>query len=66
MACQRTELSGTRTLVGFLGAAHSRKAAWADRQSYAWRHVTHAKRERLILADLLESSGPEAPTLCEG
>lgn len=25
---------------------------------------THAKRERLILADLLESSGPEAPTLC--
>ncbi|NLU74614.1 TIGR03085 family protein [Streptomyces sp. HNM0575] len=26
---------------------------------------THAKRERLILADLLESSGPEAPTLCE-
>jgi uncharacterized protein (TIGR03085 family) len=27
---------------------------------------THAKRERLILADLLESSGPEAPTLCEG
>jgi uncharacterized protein (TIGR03085 family) len=27
---------------------------------------THAKRERLILADLLESSGPEAPTLCDG
>ncbi|KAB8168716.1 TIGR03085 family protein [Streptomyces sp. 3MP-14] len=27
---------------------------------------THAKRERLLLADLLESSGPEAPTLCEG
>ncbi|GAB2793077.1 TIGR03085 family metal-binding protein [Streptomyces daliensis] len=27
---------------------------------------THAKRERLILADLLESNGPEAPTLCEG
>lgn len=27
---------------------------------------THAKRERLILADLLEASGPEAPTLCEG
>lgn len=26
---------------------------------------THAKRERLLLADLLESSGPEAPTLCE-
>ncbi|WP_181768461.1 TIGR03085 family metal-binding protein [Streptomyces albidus (ex Kaewkla and Franco 2022)] len=25
---------------------------------------THAKRERLILADLLESAGPEAPTLC--
>ncbi|MFC0597065.1 TIGR03085 family metal-binding protein [Streptomyces palmae] len=25
---------------------------------------THAKRERLLLADLLESSGPEAPTLC--
>ncbi|WP_052865877.1 TIGR03085 family metal-binding protein [Streptomyces niger] len=27
---------------------------------------THAKRERLLLADLLESVGPEAPTLCEG
>ncbi|MET7798794.1 TIGR03085 family metal-binding protein, partial [Streptomyces decoyicus] len=26
---------------------------------------THAKRERLLLADLLESAGPEAPTLCE-
>ncbi|WP_419994134.1 TIGR03085 family metal-binding protein [Streptomyces boninensis] len=28
--------------------------------------TTHAKRERLLLADLLESVGPEAPTLCEG
>ncbi|UED83632.1 TIGR03085 family metal-binding protein [Streptomyces profundus] len=27
---------------------------------------THAKRERLLLADLLENAGPEAPTLCEG
>jgi uncharacterized protein (TIGR03085 family) len=27
---------------------------------------THAKRERLLFADLLESVGPEAPTLCEG
>ncbi|MDT3398799.1 TIGR03085 family metal-binding protein [Streptomyces sp. B1866] len=27
---------------------------------------THAKRERLLLADLLESVGPDAPTLCEG
>lgn len=27
---------------------------------------THAKRERLLFADLLESSGPQAPTLCEG
>ncbi|CAM3104301.1 MULTISPECIES: TIGR03085 family metal-binding protein [Streptomyces] len=27
---------------------------------------THAKRERLLLADLLETHGPEAPTLCEG
>ncbi len=27
---------------------------------------THAQRERQLLADLLESSGPEAPTLCEG
>jgi uncharacterized protein (TIGR03085 family) len=27
---------------------------------------THAQRERLILADLLESAGPQAPTLCEG
>ncbi|WP_069811844.1 TIGR03085 family metal-binding protein [Streptomyces sp. TP-A0874] len=27
---------------------------------------THAKRERLLLADLLESSGPAAPTLCDG
>ncbi|MFI0224577.1 TIGR03085 family metal-binding protein [Streptomyces lydicus] len=26
---------------------------------------THAKRERLLLADLLESAGPDAPTLCE-
>ncbi|MGW7265814.1 TIGR03085 family metal-binding protein [Streptomyces sp. NPDC054842] len=25
---------------------------------------THAKRERLLLADLLEAEGPEAPTLC--
>ncbi|MEV6196471.1 TIGR03085 family metal-binding protein [Streptomyces sp. NPDC051920] len=27
---------------------------------------THAKRERLLLADLLETVGPDAPTLCEG
>ncbi|MDJ0385093.1 TIGR03085 family metal-binding protein [Streptomyces sp. G-G2] len=27
---------------------------------------THAKRERLLLADLLESAGPGAPTLCDG
>jgi uncharacterized protein (TIGR03085 family) len=27
---------------------------------------THAKRERLLLADLLEASGPDGPTLCEG
>ncbi|OIV35281.1 TIGR03085 family protein [Mangrovactinospora gilvigrisea] len=27
---------------------------------------THAHRERLLLADLLDSVGPEAPTLCEG
>ncbi|WP_059009178.1 TIGR03085 family metal-binding protein [Streptomyces specialis] len=27
---------------------------------------THAKRERLLLADQLETVGPEAPTLCEG
>ena len=27
---------------------------------------THAKRERLLLADLLEAEGPDAPTLCEG
>jgi uncharacterized protein (TIGR03085 family) len=27
---------------------------------------THAKRERLLLADLLDSSGPAAPTLCKG
>lgn len=27
---------------------------------------THAQRERLILADLLEGAGPTAPTLCEG
>lgn len=27
---------------------------------------TFAKRERLLLADLLETSGPDAPTLCEG
>src|SRR5919108_600264 len=27
---------------------------------------THAKRERLLLADLLEAAGPTAPTLCEG
>lgn len=27
---------------------------------------THAKRERLLFADLLESAGPNAPTLCEG
>ncbi|MEV5935707.1 TIGR03085 family metal-binding protein [Streptomyces sp. NPDC052079] len=26
---------------------------------------THAKRERLLLADLLETTGPDAPTLCE-
>ncbi|GAA1508626.1 TIGR03085 family metal-binding protein [Streptomyces albidochromogenes] len=27
---------------------------------------THAKRERLLLADLLEAAGPGAPTLCDG
>ncbi|WNI15091.1 TIGR03085 family metal-binding protein [Actinacidiphila sp. ITFR-21] len=27
---------------------------------------SHAQRERLLLADLLERSGPDAPTLCEG
>ncbi|MCL6667218.1 TIGR03085 family metal-binding protein [Streptomyces sp. NPDC001102] len=27
---------------------------------------TFAKRERLLLADLLEAEGPDAPTLCEG
>ncbi|MFE2048893.1 TIGR03085 family metal-binding protein [Streptomyces sp. NPDC059459] len=27
---------------------------------------TFAKRERLLLADLLETAGPEAPTLCDG
>ncbi|MDJ1135285.1 TIGR03085 family metal-binding protein [Streptomyces iconiensis] len=27
---------------------------------------THAKRERLLLADLLETNGPDAATLCEG
>ncbi|WP_328539305.1 TIGR03085 family metal-binding protein [Streptomyces sp. NBC_00344] len=27
---------------------------------------THAKRERLLLADLLEAAGPDAPTLCHG
>lgn len=27
---------------------------------------THAKRERLLLAELLETAGPEAPTLCGG
>ncbi len=28
--------------------------------------TTHAQRERLLLADLLEHSGPDAPTLCGG
>lgn len=28
--------------------------------------TTHAQRERLILADLLEAAGPGASTLCEG
>jgi uncharacterized protein (TIGR03085 family) len=27
---------------------------------------THAQRERLILADLLETAGPDAATLCDG
>lgn len=27
---------------------------------------THAQRERLLLADLLETAGPYAPTLCDG
>ncbi|QIJ62143.1 TIGR03085 family metal-binding protein [Streptomyces sp. JB150] len=27
---------------------------------------TFAKRERLLLAELLETAGPQAPTLCEG
>ncbi|GAA3067912.1 hypothetical protein GCM10020000_60350 [Streptomyces olivoverticillatus] len=26
---------------------------------------THAQRERLLLADLLETVGPDAPTLCD-
>lgn len=33
---------------------------------YAERMSTHAMRERLLLADLLETAGPGAPTLCEG
>jgi uncharacterized protein (TIGR03085 family) len=33
---------------------------------YAGRMSTHAKRERLLFADLLESAGPDAPTLCGG
>ncbi|WP_299531184.1 TIGR03085 family metal-binding protein [uncultured Streptomyces sp.] len=28
--------------------------------------TTHAKRERLLFADLLEAAGAEAPTLCDG
>lgn len=40
--------------------------ATPEAQPYDCRMSTHAKRERLLLADLLESSGPEAPTLCEG
>ncbi|WP_037906078.1 TIGR03085 family metal-binding protein [Actinacidiphila yeochonensis] len=28
--------------------------------------TTHAQRERLLLADLLENAGPDAPTLCAG
>ncbi|SEF64287.1 TIGR03085 family protein [Actinacidiphila yanglinensis] len=28
--------------------------------------TTHAQRERLLFADLLERSGPDAPTLCAG
>lgn len=27
---------------------------------------THAQRERLLLADILEGAGPDAPTLCRG
>ncbi|WP_225848340.1 TIGR03085 family metal-binding protein [Streptomyces sp. HPF1205] len=27
---------------------------------------THAQRERLLLADILEGAGPDAPTLCQG
>lgn len=27
---------------------------------------THAKRERQLLADVLEEAGPDAPTLCQG
>jgi uncharacterized protein (TIGR03085 family) len=27
---------------------------------------THAQRERLLLADILEAAGPDAPTLCQG
>ncbi len=33
---------------------------------YADCMSTFAKRERLLLADLLEAEGPDAPTLCEG
>ncbi|GHJ38260.1 hypothetical protein Sm713_38690 [Streptomyces sp. TS71-3] len=35
-------------------------------RSYPCAMSTHAKRERLLLADLLEGAGPDAPTLCDG
>lgn len=34
--------------------------------SYADLMSTFAQRERLLFADLLETAGPDAPTLCEG
>lgn len=47
--------------------AGGRCVHWADRAHgrTLTPMSTHAKRERLLLADLLEAAGPQAPTLCD-
>ena len=73
MAGSRAAGRGVLLVMGPLcrAATDSAPAAgvhWADRGGGRRLAVmsTHAKRERLLLADLLEAAGPEAPTLCEG
>lgn len=62
---------GGRASTGRTGGARPRSGASHTGRTGAGTRTlagmsTHAKRERLLLADLLEAAGPDAPTLCDG